>query len=723
MKFRLRVISAMLTAIRWHWVKCAGLVGCLLIGAPTPMFAEPLRFKSAEATFHSGDEQEFATVIDGVEFGPQGWSTAPHVSDPQSLVVRCAQPVQADELDVTLFFLAGRPRNAMAEFSLSYTTDPTPSLQGNWQPLEISRFSSDVHTLRRTDHGRLHMDIFEVYVTGNEADDVYRLTAKLPGGRATGFRLDAFPVEHPQTKQRVLSWWQPHDFTLTEFRVAVHERDTTNIALYQPVTSSHPLYYVVQRAGNLTDGLPGTIVQPNNPALGAAFYYEIDLGRVVAIDHIGLRNRGDLEFDRASRVRLRLFDERPADDLAPAWEGMIREDGSHPAPGAVDLVHAKDGKGKFSGRHLRISSESTVPFSPQFAEVEVYETRTPEVVSVLADGRPLDWNGGLDIPPGVRRLALELRIPQVGMPTGDAFRWRLPGEVDDWQNSRLMTLQMSCPKPGKITFEAQARHSDGQWDGSIFQLPMAVRQHFWKNPGFQILAVASALIAAVLFSRWMLQRRIARQLAAANARAALAEERSRIARDLHDDLGANLAEIAMISELARESLPGEHPTRVPLDKIFDRAESNARRLGEIVWAVNPANDTLEHFTKYLCKLAQDYLSAAEVLCRFDLPETMPAGSFSAAQRYHLLLAAKEAIHNAVRHGKPGTVTLRLSATAGLFVVSIHDDGCGCDALATAESTRGCANMRLRMETIGGNFLLTSVPGQGTTVVLTTPFSS
>ena len=101
---------------------------------------------------------------------------------------------------------------------------------------------------------------------------------------------------------------------------------------------------------------------------------------------------------------------------------------------------------------------------------------------------------------------------------------------------------------------------------------------------------------------------------------------------------------------------------------------------------------------------------------------MPAGSFSAAQRYHLLLAAKEAIHNAVRHGKPGTVTLRLSANTGSFVVSIHDDGCGCDAQATAESTRGCANMRLRMETIGGKFLLTSVPGQGTTVVLTTPFS-
>ena len=116
------------------------------------------------------------------------------VSEPQALVVRCERPVQAAELDVTLFFLAGRPWNAMAEFSLSYTTDPAPSLQGNWQPLEISRFSSDVHTLRRAEDGRLHMDFFGIFPTGNDADDVFRLTAKLPGGRATGFRLDAFPV-------------------------------------------------------------------------------------------------------------------------------------------------------------------------------------------------------------------------------------------------------------------------------------------------------------------------------------------------------------------------------------------------------------------------------------------------------------------------------------------------------------------------------------------------
>lgn len=699
----------------------------LLAAACGMLAAEPIRFSSAEATFHRGDEAEFLKVIDGVPEGPLGWSPAPNVTEPHALVVRCERPVEADELDIDLFFLVGRPWNALAEFSLSFTTDAEPSLQGNWQPLEITRYAAEVGTLRRTGGGGLHLDFFSFNYVGNQPDDGYHLTARLPGGTATGFRLDAVPVQLPGTEARGLSWWPPHDFTLTEFRVGVHVRQTTNIALHQPVTESHALYGQPsigqkQQASNLTDGLPATIAHPDDPNLGPTFYFEVDLGRVAELDHFNLRNRGDEAFDRMSRLRLKWFEQAPALGASPTWEAFHRADGSHPAPGSVEVLRAGDGKGSFRGRYLRISSESAVQNSPQFAEVEVYETRTPVLVAVRVDDQLLESRGMLEVPPGTRRLELELAIPQLGRPEGDVLRWRIPGEVDAWQGTTRMTIDMACPSAGDHVFEAQARHSDNQWDATVFRLPLVVRQHFWRNQIFLAIVFLAAIVAAVLLSRWVNQRRTARQVAAANARAALAEERARIARDLHDDLGANLAEIAMISELARESLPPSHPARGPLEKIFDRAEGNTRRLGEIVWAVNPANDTLEHFTKYLCKFAQDYRSSAHIRCRFDLPETMPPGSFSAAQRYHLLLAAKEAIHNAARHGHPGTVTLKLGVDDGVFTVEIHDDGRGCDPSAAAASPRGCGNMRLRMETIGGRFAMKSVPGSGTRVSLVTPFS-
>ena len=117
-----------IAAILRQAAKCACLAGCLMASAPSILPAEPLRFASAEATFHRGDEKEFLKVIDGVETGPGGWSPAPKAYEPQALVLRCERPAEAAELDITLFFLAGRPLNPLAEFSLAFTTDEVPSL-------------------------------------------------------------------------------------------------------------------------------------------------------------------------------------------------------------------------------------------------------------------------------------------------------------------------------------------------------------------------------------------------------------------------------------------------------------------------------------------------------------------------------------------------------------------------------------------------------------------
>ena len=170
---------------------------------------EPIPLVRPEATFFAGSPADFARVVDGVEAGPQGWSVDPKVFEPQAMVVRCARPVEAAELDVTLFFMAGRPLHTIAEFALSYTMDPEPSLSGNWKPLEVQRFNAEVTTLRRTEDGRLRSDPLPDLVTGTIPDDVYRATVLLPGGRATGFRLEVFPVKRTAESPPGLSY-QPN---------------------------------------------------------------------------------------------------------------------------------------------------------------------------------------------------------------------------------------------------------------------------------------------------------------------------------------------------------------------------------------------------------------------------------------------------------------------------------------------------------------------------------
>lgn len=696
-------------------------VGCLLASAARLLAGERIVFDRAHATFHAGADGGLACVFDGIPTGPQGWSVAPRIDRAHALVLHAAQPVEAHELDLALYFLCGRPNNAIAEFALTYTTDDAPSLGGNWLPLEIQRFGAEVATLKRTEDGHLRADVLPDEVTGLIPDDTYRVTVRLPGHRATGFRLQVFPVHAWPDGPAWMSWGSPHDFTLTEFRAEVHARETTDIALYSPVTASHPLCGQ-QRPDTLTDGLPATIAHPRDEDAGAAFFFQLDLGRVAALDHLGLRARGEAyNLDRLSRLRLRLYTADPDSGAAPVWNGMDRADGSHPMAGAVDIVRASQGRGPFRGRYLRLSSDSAVPLSPQLAEVEVYETRTPKVIEALADGQAAPLSGKLLVAPGVRRLSFRLRIPQLGMPPDVLFRWRMLGDLDPWQLARTLDLELPCPRPGRYLFEAQALHSDNQWDAFVYRLPVVVRQHFWQSGLFRGAAGAAVVLLAMLAARLLTRQRAAQQLAAVRAQTALAEERNRIARDLHDDLGSSLTHIALLSELARVDADTPEQARVHVDDIFNTARNLTRALDEIVWAVNPTNDTVEKFAAFVSQFVQHYLRPAGLSCHLDLPDELPPRAMSAALRHNLFLVVKETLHNVVAHAAARSARFTLRLEEDRLCLRIADDGKGFDAPAASAKPgagNGLQNMRKRMSDIGGAFDLASAPGRGTTVTLT-----
>ncbi len=700
------------------------VIPCLALAAGSDLYAEPILLKSAEATFHSRDPGELAKVIDGVPIGPEGWSVAPNLDKPQAMIFRCARPVEAAELDVTLFFLSGIPNCAIAEFSLSYTTDAVPSIHGNWKPLEIQRFTAEVATLQRTNQGHLRVAPFEGQMTGKIPDETYRIAVILPKGRASGFRLDVFPVFLGPDAPRWMSWGTLHDFVLTEFRVEERKRESTNIALHCPVKALHPLFGEMV-PGALTDGLPATIAHPRDETPNPDFYFEVDLGRAAALDHLALRARGDGYLDRFSRIIVRLYEEAPATGAPPVWEGMVRADGSHPTAGAADIVRAAQGKGVFRGRYLRLSSDSKIPLSPQLAEVEVYESRTPEVIEALADGRQIPIHGSLDLPPGVRRLSLRLRIPQMGMPPGDAFRWRLRGFLEEWQMAGLMTLDMPCPPPGKTTvFEAQALHSDHQLDATVFSLPITSRQHFWENGWFQGALAAVILGFSIWLARTWTRRRAARQLAEMKSRAALAEERTRIARDLHDDLGANLARIGFLTELAERALAEPERARDQLGKIYTTTRDLTRQLDSVVWAVDPANDNLESLARYIHGLASEYLGLAGIRCDFTNTERMPAVQLGSTFRHHLLMIVKEALHNIVAHSAASVVTLHIAVEGTQLLVEIADNGHGLPTPETMKPGNGLQNMKSRALDLGGSCdFLAPETGTGTRMLLTLPLPS
>jgi signal transduction histidine kinase len=158
------------------------------------------------------------------------------------------------------------------------------------------------------------------------------------------------------------------------------------------------------------------------------------------------------------------------------------------------------------------------------------------------------------------------------------------------------------------------------------------------------------------------------------------------------------------------------------EQIQQTARETTRALDEIVWTVNPQNDTLEGLVNYICKNAQDYLAVAGVRYRFDLPTQLPAQPIAPDVRHNVFLASKEAVTNVVKHAKATSVWIRLRLEHASVVLEIEDNGRGvADLDLNAPRVRnGLKNMRKRMEDVGGTFSIAAGAEGGALVCLIFP---
>ena len=694
--------------------------------------AAPVVFDRVEATYFAGDPEDLAKTIDGIDASGRGWSVARRTDRPQAAIFMTAAPLKDELLLLTLCFQSGRPYGSMAEFSLSFTSDDQPSLKGNWHPLTIVNQSATTGTLTLMPNGRLRAEEVVAVTTGRIPDNNYQVTVRATGRVVTGFRIDVYPVLRslPQLLPEVeavadipvMAWAMLGDFVLTEFR-ATRITHSTNVALGAPVKASHPLYQTTMPAGEmtaaaLTDGLPSTFAHPRQPDLGDAFHFEIDLGKEHSLDHLSLwgRNDGLQKENRMSQVKVRLYDRNPAEGALPVWEGIDREDGSYPLRGEVDILRAGDGSGRFGGRYIRLSSDSPVPLSPQFAEVEVYPVRRLLPVSLRADGREIEVSDSVRIPPGTFRLALEMKVANEETLRDTPFRWRFGGKDGGWLVSRERTLEIPCPAAGEHAFEAQASHSDGTWDATMMSLPLLVRAPFTQSRSFMLLVALCTLLVGGLLA-WFVSRR---RIVALEALSALAMERTRIARDMHDEVGARLSQLSfLLKSLERhpalpESAKGE------VMQLSETASQALGSLDEVVWTVNPKNDSLESLARFLGQHAARYLGLIGVSFRLVAPPAWPALVVSAQVRHDLAMAVKEALQNVVKHSAAREVELTLAFVDGEFTVRITDDGCGLPEQPAASERSGLANMKARLEGLGGSCQIRRRPEGGTEVSLRVP---
>jgi ligand-binding sensor domain-containing protein/signal transduction histidine kinase len=381
------------------------------------------------------------------------------------------------------------------------------------------------------------------------------------------------------------------------------------------------------------------------------------------------------------------------------------------------------------GRIWFPTAAGMVVVNPEY--IKINHQPPPVVIEeIVANGRTLadtpEEKNNLRILPGLQRFEFHYTGLSFVAPGRMRFQYRLEGWEKDWVDAgNKRVAEYSYIPPGKYTFHVRASNSDGVWNDTGASLDFMLLPHFWQTYWFRAVAVlaATALVVGIV---WLIYRRRMRARLEHFERLQTVErERTRIAKDIHDHLGANLTRISLLSQSVQGDLNNPEQAGIQLDRIYDTSRELTRSMDEIVWAVNPIHDTLDSLANYLGNFAQEYLVSINIRCRLDVPLQLPHWPISAELRHNVFLAFKEALHNVVKHSGADRVTVSLTTDAAGFNVIIQDNGKGFD-VAAAESNwetqrlgrgNGLKNLRQRLEKIGGRCEIKSETGRGTEIKL------
>ncbi len=430
---------------------------------------------------------------------------------------------------------------------------------------------------------------------------------------------------------------------------------------------------------------------------GTVSYYES--GRVLFLQEgdqgveVQTRERNGLELgDRVEALGFVSLGE-----YTPVLQDAIyRKVSSGPPPAAAQVTPDEALKGKHDCRLIQVSA--------RLLDRAQYGA---ERYLILQDGDTV-FQAHLKEPPGQDSLASFANGSRVAV-TGVCRI--VPGDWWAGEDWRAKSFRVQLRSPADVV---------------VLQLPP-----WWTLKKVLWIAGALGFVALAAFSWVMVLRRQVvertRQLETQIQKRQRAErqrlielERTRVAQDLHDELGATLTEVSMLGSLARTpSLPPESKERY-LDQLTTVSRSLVATLDEIVWAVNPKYDSVASLASYYSLFAQRFLNLAGIACRLEVADSFPATPLDSRLRHGVFLAFREALNNAVRHSGATEVQISMEVVANQLNIAVADNGKGFAPAADQPGSDGLTSMTQRMQKLGGTCEIISQPGTGTTVAFRLP---
>ena len=363
------------------------------------------------------------------------------------------------------------------------------------------------------------------------------------------------------------------------------------------------------------------------------------------------------------------------------------------------------------GTMLLAAGQSLVRLSPREAPVSGTPRCYISALRVAGQAQPVPEIGverlqAFDVQP--TQNYLEIEFVGLSRQVGESltYQYRLIGISDEWMHSDQRRLIYAGLAPGPYQFEVRAVAADGTTLSAPALASFTVIPPWYRKWWF--LTACAAALAAVAYSGH--RTRLAQVVRTEQLR-------SRIATDLHDDVGASLSQISILAEVTqRRAETGDASISQPLAAIATTSRDLVDAMSDIVWAVNPRTDSLADLTRRMRRFADETLGAADIALDFSAPPEDVALKLGADLRREIYLILKESVTNIARHSGASKARVELQLVRHELRLSIADNGKGFDTNGDFDGN-GLASMRKRVAQLGGELAISSAPGFGTQVKL------
>ncbi len=303
--------------------------------------------------------------------------------------------------------------------------------------------------------------------------------------------------------------------------------------------------------------------------------------------------------------------------------------------------------------------------------------------------------------------SLQIAFASINFAGATRYRYKMEGAREEWQSTRQQTVDYPALPPGEYRFLVQAVSVGGEQFSTPAVFSFAINPPIWKRWWF--LALIALTCAGCIHVAWRYRMHQMLQVE---------RVRMRIATDLHDDIGSALSQISLLSEVARGQVATGNAQNT-FSRIATVSRETAASMADIVWTVNPERDSLGDLSARVRRFAGEFFAVHDIDCVVVTPESDEDLKLDIDTRRQLLLIAKEAMHNVIRHAQSKRVRIELRQEARSVVFWIEDNGVGFDPDSDAEG-HGLSGMRIRAERLGGKLRIESRNGCGTKLEFRVP---